>query len=135
MKFTISFAILLLTLSSTCFLAAAKTEDDPIDWNFGLYDSLPENPIHIKGGDVSFVFGSGPTHNVYEFRSKKAYQDCDFEGSTEVIGDKPGAGGQTFTVSPSNGKHYYGCKIGRHCLNGGMKIAVVVSARRNNLRN
>jgi len=106
-------AIVLGQLSAQAAGTAFQAGGTDSVWTYG--GTYP--PISANVGDtVYFFFSSG--HNVYQFPSFTAYNNCDFTAAMSLSTAGP------FTVTITSLPAYYGCQIGSHCSTGNMKLAV-----------
>jgi hypothetical protein len=117
MKTSILSLLLFLSFGSA---SATEWEIDPWRTFDEAYDAL-----EIQEGDtVKFLFGA--FHDVYKFRNKGAFENCDFTRADKVC-DR-GASPCVISDLDDDGKfHFFGCSIGTHCSNGNMKLEIIVS--------
>mmetsp|Transcript_32056 Transcript_32056/g.47161 ORF Transcript_32056/g.47161 Transcript_32056/m.47161 type:complete len:208 (+) Transcript_32056:185-808(+) len=106
-----------------CFVPSIYAQSSSIiDWTFQSGTSLAKVTID-EGDSVTFDWASS-FHNVLKFTSLSEFQGCDFSGADNVASGSP-SGSETVTFNKS-GDYYYGCSIGAHCTNGGMKVHIEV---------
>ena len=86
--------------------------------------SEKEQRVHLKTDGkkpAALIFKWKGYHNVFKFKDKTAFDNCDFSGA-ENLGDKSGV---KFTTKKA-GTYYFGCEVGAHCKYG-QKLAVKVT--------
>jgi hypothetical protein len=100
-----------------CLCAVVFAATITITWTYGVKQSRSV----AKGDTVVFKWTSSEPHDVWQFPNKSAFDNCAFGSATK----KCGTGVTQCAIKMGTlGTRYYGCKVGTHCKNGGMKIAI-----------
>ena len=82
-----------------------------VHWKLGM--SEKEQSVHLKTDGkkpAALIFKWKGYHNVFKFKDKTAFDNCDFSGA-ENLGDESGV---KFTTKKA-GTYYFGCEVFGHC--------------------